>query len=127
MIVASRFTSLHPLPCYEPRDVPQQVPAVRVLVRRVTRWELPADVAQSCRAQQRVDDGMQQRVAIAVAEEALVVRDGDAAEHQGAAIDQAVDVVAIAYADGNTSGMTRDARMASASARSCCVVTFRLP
>ena len=70
---------------------------------------------------------MQQRVAIAVAEEALVVRDGDAAENQRAAIDQAVDVVAVAYADGNTSGMTRDARMDSARARSCGVVTFRLP
>ncbi len=70
---------------------------------------------------------MQQRVAVTVAEEALLVRDANAAEHQGTAIDQAVNVVAIAYADGNTSGTTRDARMASASARSCGVVTFRLP
>ena len=112
---------------YQTRHVPQEVSGVRVLVRRVAGGELPADVAQPRRPQQRVDDGVQQRIAVAVAQEAPVVRDEHAAEHQWTSLDETVDVVAGAYADGSTSAVARDARMASASARSCGVVTFKLP
>ena len=105
----------------------QQLPAVRVLVRRVAGGELPADVAEARRAEQRVDDGVEEGVAVAVPQQALVVRNRDAAQHQRAALDEPVNVVAVPYADGSTSAMPRDARTASASARSCGVVTFRLP
>ena len=111
MIVASRLTSLQPL---------------------------PATSAATCRSNSRLSASlyagslegncppMSPRPA-AVPQQTPVVRDRHAAQHQWAALDEPVDVVAGSYADGSTSAMPRDARTASASARSWGVVTFRLP
>jgi hypothetical protein len=61
---------------------------------------MAADVAQRGRAEERVGDGVQQRIGVGMAQQALLVRDGDAAQDQRAAFDQGVAVIALADAEG---------------------------
>lgn len=58
-----------------------------------------ADVAQAGRAEQRVDDRVQQHVGVRMAEQAQTVRDRDPADDQFAAFDEGVAVVAGADAE----------------------------
>ena len=65
---------------------------------RVGVGEVAADVAQRRGAEQRVGDGVAQRIGIRVAEQAVAVRDLDAAQHQPAPGDERVRVPALADA-----------------------------
>ncbi len=79
----------------ELRHLAQELAAVDSLETRVGVRKVPADVALASGTQQRVADRVQQHVGIAVAREALVVRDLDAPDHELAARDQLVDVEAL--------------------------------
>ncbi len=86
---------------------------------------MPADVAQAGRAEQRVGDGVQQRIGVGMAEQAARVRNLHAAQDQLAALHQRVHVVALADADVHPVHACESswvgaapARMASASAKS---------
>ena len=80
------------------RDVAQQLAAVDAVVLRVAVGKMPADVAQRRRAEQRVADRVQQHVGVAVAREALVVRNLDAADHEPAPGDEGMHVETLADA-----------------------------
>ena len=58
-----------------------------------------ADVAQGGGAQKGVGDGVQQCVGIGVAEQAFAVGNGNAAQNQGAAFNEPVDVIALSDTD----------------------------
>jgi hypothetical protein len=83
---------------HAPRRLGQQHGAVgaRELGRRV--GEVAPDVAQPGRAQQRIGDRVQQRVGVAVPEQAVRVRDRHAAEPQRPVRHEPVRVPALAHA-----------------------------
>ena len=60
---------------------------------------MPADVAQARGAEQRVGNGVQQRIGVGMAEQPTRVRNVHAAEDQLAALHQRVYVVALADAN----------------------------
>ena len=126
MIVASTFTGTNPSSRTRPRHAPQELAAVDALVAGVRVGEVPADVAQRRRAQQRVADRVQEHVGVAVAQEALVVRDLDPADHELPARDERVDVESLPDAKGAHRGIPpcRPSTI-SASGRSSAKVTFR--
>ena len=70
---------------------------------------------------------MEKDIAIAVAQKPHVEGYSDTPQHQRTPLHKTMDVVTGAYANGSTSGTTLDAKMASAIARSCGVVTLMLP
>ena len=74
-------------------------------VCRISVGEELADVAEGCCPEERIGDGVEEDVCIAVAEGHPVVRDRDPTEHERRARPEAVGVVAEADADhGGTSG-----------------------
>jgi len=74
---------------------------VGVLPARIGVGEEVADVGQRGGAEEGVAEGVGERVGVGVAVEAEVAGEGDAAEHERAARDSAVDVVAVADAEGD--------------------------
>jgi hypothetical protein len=85
--------------------------------------EVTADVAQAGGAEQRVGDGVRQRVGIRMAQQAVAVRDAHAAEDQRAAFDETVHVPALADAQVDVHG--RFLSRVSASAKSSGSVTLK--
>ena len=75
---------------------------VGVLPPRVGVGVRVADVAEAGRPQQRVGDGVQHHVGVAVADQAAAVLDADAAQHQRPAFRETVRVVTGADAHGGT-------------------------
>ena len=99
--------------------------AGRVLVPGVIRGEVLADVAQAGGAKEGVDDGVRQRVGVAVALGAEIGRHDDPGERQGAARDEGVRVPA--HADADHAGASAARRSsAAATSRSSGVVTLML-
>src|SRR5207237_9107157 len=84
----------------ERKRSPEQVDAARVLPLRVVWREVLPDVAESRRAQKRIDDRVQTDVRIAVPGEPDLMRQLHAAKNEIARLIAAVDVVADAYAHG---------------------------
>src|SRR5438552_7312237 len=84
----------------ERKRSPEQVDAARVLPLRVVWREVLPDVAESRRAQKRIDDRVQKDVRIAVPGEPDLMRQLHAAKNEIARLIAAVDVVADAYAHG---------------------------
>ena len=119
MIVASTLPTCQPSRLRQAEDVAQQRPAVGALPARIAVGEVPAEVAQRERAEQRVGDRVQQHVGVAVAEQAALERNDDAAQHQRPAGDQRVHVEAVADAETHPEPFSWAARIAAASARSC--------
>jgi hypothetical protein len=74
-----------------------------------------ADITQRGSTEQRVGDGMQQRVGIGVTEQSVGVRDGHAAEYERSAHRQRMYVPTFADADGvHRAGSDFSRRSASA-------------
>ena len=69
--------------CIELRHHPtQQIPAVDITKRLVTVWKVPADIAQTRRAEQGVAQSVQQYVAIGVRFQALCMWHVDTTQPQ---------------------------------------------
>ena len=86
---------------------------------------LNGDLPQRRRAEQSVHDGVRQHIGVAVAEQALFIRHLYAAENEPPPLRQAVDVVAVSYAQARHSSASRSSRrrrIASATIRSSGVV-----
>ena len=62
---------------------------------------MTADVAETCSAEQRIADGMEQDIGVGVAEQTFFMGDLDAAHHELSAFNQAVDIVTVAYSHGH--------------------------
>ena len=97
---------------------------IRAAPARVGGREMRADVALAERAVDRVGERVQRDVGVRMALELLVVRDEHAPEPDAVAGREGVNVEALADAD---LGRLRAISRASASRKSCMVVTFRLP
>ena len=93
MTVASTFTIFPPRRDNLPGRLLQKNPAGHAFPARVGVGEKMADVRLAERAEERVADGMQERVGIRMAVEALRVRDLDAAEDEPAPGNQLMNVV----------------------------------
>ena len=94
-------------------------------VSRVRIGKELADIAQRRRAEQSVHDGVRQHVGVAVAEQALFIRHLYAAENEPPLLRQAVDVIAVSYAQTRHSSASRSSRrrrIVSATIRSSGVV-----
>ncbi len=91
--------------------------AVSACIGRICIGEMAADVAERRRAQERVHDGVQQNVGIAVAEQALLIRDIDAAEDELSALHEAVDIISHAETRHARSPLPSGTRMSSDSWR----------
>ena len=92
MMVASTLTMANPLLPQLLDHRTHEPAAVGAAQTRVGIRKMPADVAQPRRTEQRVADRVQQHVAIGMAEQTLLERDVDAADHQLAPRHQRVDV-----------------------------------
>lgn len=86
---------------HAPVGLGQQHHGVRALELGRGVGEELADIAQRGRTQQGVGDGMRQGVGVGVAQQAMGMRNGDAAQDQGAFGDQGVGVPAFADAEHN--------------------------
>ncbi len=71
---------------------------------RVARREMIADIAGSDRAEQRIGERVQPGIGIAVADKAVAVRDGDAAQPDMIAGAEAMDIEAAGSARGEGRG-----------------------
>jgi hypothetical protein len=58
---------------------------------------MAADIPQTCRTQYGIGHGMQEHVRIRMPREALIERDGHAADDQRPASDQAMQIMALPY------------------------------
>ncbi len=68
--VRSQFATPKPRAATQARDLAQEFAAVRAGVARVVRGEMPADVAERRRAEQRVHQRVQEDVAVRMGDEA---------------------------------------------------------
>ena len=66
------------------------------------------DVAQGRRAQHGVGDGVQEHVGVGVPVQPLFKRNLDPAQNEGAALHQAVRIVALAHADRHHGGISQN-------------------
>ena len=82
-------------------NVLEQQAAVDALVARVSVGEVVADVAQGGSAQQRVAQGMDGDVGVAVAQQPLLPGDVHAAQPQFTPLDEAVNVKTHSYTHHN--------------------------
>src|ERR1035441_10356465 len=103
-----------------------------VLETRIGVGKVLADVAQSARAEQCVDDGMAENIGIGVALGAAVVLDGHTADDQRPAGHEPVAVISDARPDDAHPSRpgrpaSRSESRSSATRRSSGVVIFRLP
>src|SRR5579859_5942918 len=101
---------------HELHHFPQHPAAVCAFPLRIRVREMPADVTQGCRAQQRIAKRVQQHVAIRVGLHAFAVDDAHTAQHHVVAGSEGVHVVTVA--DPHVFSPARCARMASANAMS---------
>ncbi len=60
---------------------------------------MAADIAQTCRTEQRVGNGVQQRIGIGVSEQPFFKWDFNSAKYQLSAFGQLVDIVALSDTD----------------------------
>ena len=72
-------------------------PSERLREARAESFDL-ADVAQRCRANQGIANGVQQYVSIRMSGQSAFIRDGDAADDEFAPLSERVYVKALAYA-----------------------------
>ena len=93
------FTTRRPVLRHESRDLAQDFQAADAADRFVGVRKMMADVALADRAEHGVGDGVSEHVGIAVAIEAVRMRDFHAAEDERAAFDEAMHVVADAGRD----------------------------
>ncbi len=100
MIVASTFNGEDAWRSHERAHLAQQLAAVDALVACVAVRKVLADVAEGRGAQERIADRMQEDIRVAMAQEALLVRDLDAADDELAPRDELVDVESLADAHG---------------------------
>src|SRR5690606_31432417 len=105
--------------------VAQELPAVGILPARIRRWEMPADVAQGQRAQDRIAQGMDDHVAVGVRQHAALVGDPHAAQHRVIAVAEGMHVIALSDPDVLAHCPCLPRRNA-ASARSAGVVSLML-
>ena len=104
MTVQSTWSMIAPLRAQQLGGMGEEEGRVRAFPARVGRREMLADVAEAGRAEQRVGDGMEDDVGIAVAGEAAAVRDCDAAEHDRPFAGEGVNVEAHAGARDQPAG-----------------------
>jgi hypothetical protein len=101
--VASTFPTRPALPGEHFNDLLQQHLAVRTFPLGVGIREMPSDIAQRGRAKERIADGVDKHIGIAVTERPFFVIDADATEPERTAFHQAVRVVAEPNAEGHSS------------------------
>src|SRR6185369_6253529 len=105
----------------------EQRERVGALVLRVALGKVVADVAERSGTEERVGDRMAERVGVGVAEQAVRVRDLDAAEDELSALDERVRVPALADPPeraARSHAAARRASSASAIAKSSGCVTL---
>ena len=97
--VASTLLDRKALRPGEAGDVTQQHSAVGILPARIGIRKMRSDVAQRERAQDRVDDRVEQHIGIGVTVEPALERDGHAAQHEAPPGSERMHVEAVADAD----------------------------
>ena len=79
--------------------MPQKHPRVGSAVGRIGIGEVHAYIAQGCRAEQGVAQGVKSHVGIAVAEQPEGVGHMNATQYQVSPFDETVDIIARSYAE----------------------------
>ena len=96
--VTSRLLTVQPSLAHQCRDVPHQLAAGDAAKALVGVRKMLADITDPHGAEDGVADGVQHDIAVRVPEQAARAVDADAAQHERAPLDEAVQVVAVADA-----------------------------